>query len=616
MSQPPTDLNLGFEMREDVPGAEWRYGRVHTIPESLPRASHSTEKDTEKAKLFKSAVKRNLIVKYIHMAGTALSLLSAIVCIVLGALMLREDNMQILSWIKKTVMLSGLVTIPFGSRGQYLIGHRVYRVPEIATVLITILFNVAITAGMDSMGVIQAVTLRWALIADGRLRFLSNPRWFSSASSHLPNHWTLKLPSALFQALAYGAISCIISSRTFIAVDTAKPRSEWPIYSAIDFSGTPILFLGGSLAIQAFIAIACLLCKPSQVRTWSSNPLMNVIAAREYHEEGSCRQKDCDICAIINVQELKLRLSPTTSHPDPATDQHNSSVVAKPEANTTTKTTTEAKAKLPSAFNRVPSVRYTLYAIWASVLLCAFWTGATALHTSRLHMTLKSPNGQNVTVNYLSAAAVKRLGGATDADSYWSAWGVMMLQYSIPEWVDQGEWLPVLIQSAAQLLPSLVLHAAEHILDVVRDEWVWRDAGRLAAGEENAIGRSGWLGGFKSRLAGVRARVKGVGAPVDPPLVIGWLADWPHLVFLLFKAVAQWVFGNAFRVNIAVFMVLLPTIVFSAMMLLTAIVVTWLALWKPKGVQPATYGELARTIELMNGFKEGERFVWSKHGKL
>ena len=94
-----------------------------------------------------------------------------------------------------------------------------------------------------------------------------------------------------------------------------------------------------------------------------------------------------------------------------------------------------------------------------------------------------------------------------------------------------------------------------------------------------------------------------------------WKEDWPQFGFMVFKALVQWVFAEAFRINRALFVTLMPTIVFTGMMLVTALLVTWLAFWRPKGEQPSTYGELERMVELMDGY-DGERFVWWEYGKV
>src|SRR6185436_20285962 len=73
--------------------------------------------------------------------------------------------------------------------------------------LIPLAFNIALAVILSCVNSVQSTTLRWALFREGRLRYNSNPRLFSFSKTHLPNHWSINILSAIATSLIYGAVN-------------------------------------------------------------------------------------------------------------------------------------------------------------------------------------------------------------------------------------------------------------------------------------------------------------------------------------------------------------------------------------------------------------------------
>jgi hypothetical protein len=174
--------------------------------------------------------------------------------------------------------------------------------------------------------------------------------------------------------------------------------------------------------------------------------------------------------------------------------------------------------------------------------------------------------------------------GRSDFSAYWRAYGLVYLQYYNPHG-NRRDWLGVVIQASAQSLLTLGLHSADNIVNVAKDELRWRELSSNAGARIN----QSWLKVFTS--------------------------SWPTVVLTALKAGIQWLFGYAFTVNLAVWMALLPILVLTVSLLLLAALGECIVRWRPRGPQPAAYGNLslmARFITEGELVKEGEKLYWKK----
>lgn len=108
---------------------------------------------------------RGLITRRACLAGLVCAWIAAIVCVVLGCLV--------------------IVRAP---------GHMYWSVFTWRGVsLVSLLVNVFVTLVTDAMCYIHGVSLRWALHREGRLHSNSNVRLLSSSRTHAPNSWPMNL---------------------------------------------------------------------------------------------------------------------------------------------------------------------------------------------------------------------------------------------------------------------------------------------------------------------------------------------------------------------------------------------------------------------------------------
>ena len=223
-----------------------------------------------------------------------------------------------------------------------------------------------------------------------------------------------------------------------------------------------------------------------------------------------------------------------------------------------------------------------------------------------------------------SRAGVIKQGGQPGIYGYWEAWGVAYFEF-VPKVLSRNrcDWLGVLVQSAVQLIPSVVLEAFDHTLSLWCDERMWRKASRKRK-------RRSWKTLWNQGKYGATEKMahhdtndssdehpvqrNGSGAETDLPVLRSILDQWPPRFFTIFTGVLQWSFGEAFRVNSDAYFILIPTIVFTTLVLIAVTVAELIARHKPVGEQPVTYGNIQKLIEYMNGFT-GDVFVWELHGK-
>ena len=150
--------------------------------------------------------------------------------------------------------------------------------------------------------------------------------------------------------------------------------------------------------------------------------------------------------------------------------------------------------------------------------------------------------------------------------------------------------LALLFTIAFQSYLTIGLHCAELIVNASRDEGAWRGASRL----------------------------HGKGAQLTSNAIETACTSWKTIVLSTLKASVHWIFGRGLRgggtAGIIEFWVG-PLWILSAFTFLLAVFGTCLALQKPHGPQPATYGHLRSLAELIDDWaKEGKNLYWGDKG--
>lgn len=296
ITQPPTSLQLTIpsthsdnERREDLV-------ETTAIPIYHQPYESGATNDVGAREINESAVKPNLRIRNFSIAGTVITLILSVVCLTYGIILVKRGRTPIPSFVAGTMVCIGLFRVGFRKKTRWIVGHTVVHSTMIIAKASPLLLNLALAMLLSCVSRIQNVTLRWALHKEGRLDFNSNPKLFSFVrwSTHAPNHWSIKTLSMISLAVIYGA-SSLMSNSVYIVgyvdidddgnVSLIKDKPYHGEPYALDFSGYPIVFLGAGLLIQVAIAFSCLALGWKIVKTWSENPLMTAIAARESSQE-------------------------------------------------------------------------------------------------------------------------------------------------------------------------------------------------------------------------------------------------------------------------------------------------------------------------------------------
>ncbi|KAK5046872.1 hypothetical protein LTR84_007226 [Exophiala bonariae] len=133
---------------------------------------------------------------------------------------------------------------------------------------------------------------------------------------------------------------------------------------------------------------------------------------------------------------------------------------------------------------------------------------------------------------------------------------------------------------------------AEQIVNLTRDEAVWRRASNLSAGSS--------------------------GAQISLTSLRSMLMAWQSLALLALKAVSHWLFGTSvvgFSYGYIAFNPV-PIFCLAGISLILAAMVTFLAFKKPKGPQPAAWGNLKKLANFVDDWGNGssERLYWGDKG--
>jgi hypothetical protein len=463
--------------------------------------------------------------------------------------------------------LGGLISLSFGiylvhspGRNQFLSWDKT--ISEFMPLLI----NVLVTIHNETAGYILTVSLRWALQREGRLGFSSNLRLFSLARSSPANSWYANLGVAVCIILTYASASLIFISDydqeiwAGGAYETLMPAGK-----TVYVNGYALITLGMGMLGQGAVAAACLRGM-RHVPTWSSN-LMEVASAclatgAIQRQPGRCMR---------SVHQIKLDSEP--AHP---------------------------MARQQSVFRAQKQARIVFYVLWASVLLAIIWATALLLVIRHSNVVQGVVNGYSLSFFPVSPNP-SIVGSGTGRDTLTGNWTPSVaIPWLIvgsrgsnglvsPEWKEHiyfPSYIGILaVVCVLQAFITLSLHCAEILVNMTRDELMWRRAG------SKGLARPGFNAMFSA------------------------MASLPGVTLFALKPVLHWFYGLAVSpyLTTGVFMRVPQIYYLSVGVAALTTFVSVCVFWRPSGPQPATFGHLQTLVDLVDEWPgEDERMYWGR----
>ncbi|KAK3615821.1 hypothetical protein LTR56_026364 [Elasticomyces elasticus] len=175
--------------------------------------------------------------------------------------------------------------------------------------ILDFVLSAVITICTEGMGYIHSVTLRWALLREGRLQYSSSLRLISSARRSWPNSRWANTLSSVALVFSYAGASQTLVPYTTLRYST----NDVPLHGALA-NGPALLLLGLGLLVQALLSTACLLKDSARIPTWSSNVLTITLAClleqdRTFRrQEGRCLQSAFDTVRASGEAPFEPRL--------------------------------------------------------------------------------------------------------------------------------------------------------------------------------------------------------------------------------------------------------------------------------------------------------------------
>lgn len=455
--------------------------------------------------------------------------------------------------------------MPFGfattKAKHYFTGHRVFSMPEAAVLSASLGLNIVVTILFDLMNYIQKCTLRWALWREGRLQYNSNQRLFISAHTFAPNNRYSNAFSCIALIIGYGSTSTLSTTVNIVGlVDQdgflIRPASSqgW----ALDVNGWCLTGLGIALLLQGIICTWCLV-RSQHVPTWSSNPLntAHVCSTGGAHlHTTNLVTKDSQ---RSNYQASREPTSLAVPRPSfPVLRSRHGAFLAMP------------LPRQQPMWAHVSHAKLLTKLIWAVFSVITIWAVVVGV--------LGKNDGT------CSADYVRKVSPVFDFHSFWQKYCRFVVKFAKRTYTNRRDWLGLIIHSLILSIVTLGLHCAEVITELTRDEAIWR----------------------KATTSGAH--------PMAGSIMQGALS-WQCWALFVFKCVAPWIFGYALETSLYVIMSLLPLLTLAALFLLLGLLAEFLVRHKPKGPQPATYGNIDALISLIDEWQNGKIF-WGDKGEV
>lgn len=447
--------------------------------------------------------------------------------------------------------------------------------PGVYRDVLPLVLNIFVALHTESLGYIHSVSLRWSLWKEGRLGFNSSSRLFTSSRS-IQNSWYVNILWAICLVFSFSG-----ASQLFILAYNADLATVDPLPGGSDALETLLLnyIALGALSIgilgQAIISTWSVLGTWNHVLTWSSNPLNTALACLQNglsHRTGRC------------MRDVTMR-------DDTVRDEHSAVLPDIP--------LTRPKAKQPSAQKADRSVRHTVRFTWVLVALTVIW-GVLVRHFTypdlygNLDDSLFNPSNFSPLDN-------------TDLD-------IRPFKYSDDVSRNPGIALQYtywfLVVAAIQSFQTLGLHSVELLANLSRDESTWRRAS--LASKRSAPGTSISSSAFQTAVT-----------------------SWQTVALFVLKPIIHWLFGlsiatyrgayysvsglgteTAVAHYVVIIMRFVPIFTLAGAVFLLAVLATLLALWSPRGPQPAAYGYVQTLADLVDTWYggAGAKMWWGDKG--
>ncbi|KAK4148831.1 hypothetical protein C8A00DRAFT_47428 [Chaetomidium leptoderma] len=406
--------------------------------------------------------------------------------------------------------------------------------------------NILVTLLNDSMGYVHTCSLRWSLQREGKLDFNSNLRLLTAPTHSRANG---VIPNAVYLlgiVLSYGSTSLI-----FLSLNPELARLLGKAYDRADIDGVHInavalLTLGAGFLLQAIITNWALL--ETNIPTWSSNPLDVARACTVDEHDGQRVEPRIGRCMMsVHLAEQDARC-------------------CKP---------TPKQGRMIMAHSHV---RRILILLWILPVLSGIWGGAVYGYLLK-----GSRNG----VFGRSWSLLPVFTGSTDSNcsthQCTDGTSVLNVGWSAANGA-AGTVGAVFLIMAFQSIITLALHCAELIVNLSRDEGVYRAL----------IGPRGTNGHYNSVHAAV--------------------TSWQTLFLFALKAGVHWMFGLAINLQFQLGVNMHPPqiIYFSAFTLAAAIFGLLLSVWRPRGYLPASYGHIQTMADVVDDWADSGCMFWGE----
>ena len=479
--------------------------------------------------------------------------------------------------------------------------------PEKLGEIYALLLTVSTTVLTESTGYVHNVALRWSMLLEHRLHWITSLRLLSTSNASPATGTLANIFYFITLGVCYTASSQLFISTVFRVETLYNNPTPSDLRSLVN--GTALLALGISLLIQAAIVTRMLWTTKSWIKTWSSNPLSITLAcAHETMSQGAEER-----ARYSTVTSAAYRLShPSGSH---TYDQLQHSKTTRPRRKQKSLLATRKKAVGFSLCNI--SALCVGVSVWAIVVFLAW-------HVSRTPDSEAEFSGENKKLKYLEnyilqegpwrdIPSIQFWHAETTDETFSTSFGTMGAAY-------------LLVVFAMQSYLTFVLHCTEVLVNSNRDERYWERAAahlKIAGSSEQQVK-------YRQPIwTALSAKVNG--APLNPPLIISSMINPPDPFLLAAKSLAHWLFNRALLPvyfvltrpakntkwkgeGVNIFLFGLPTVALAAVSLVLAVYAIFVAFRKPKGPQPSAYGHIPTLLALIDDWGNGDQLYWGDKG--
>ncbi|KAK3314641.1 hypothetical protein B0H66DRAFT_316708 [Apodospora peruviana] len=412
--------------------------------------------------------------------------------------------------------------------------------------ILPLLLNVVVTLLNDSMGYIHSCSLRWALQREGLLEFNSNLRLLRASKYSRPNGMVANAVYLIGIVLAYGSTSLTFLSLNPDLAELLDRGYETDDTHGVHINAIALLTLGAGLFFQATITNWALVT--TSIPTWSSNPLDVVRACTHDETDGHRIEPRIGRC-MMGIHQAKE--DARSQRPSPK------------------------QRPMITAHYRVLRI---IVLLWVSPILSAAWGGGIQAYITKGHR-----NG----VLGRSWSLLPIFTGITDSTCSISqctdGTSVLNVGWSA-EHGTAGTVGAVFLITAFQSIVTVSLHCAELIVNLSRDEAIYREL----------IGPKGTNGHYNSVWAA--------------------FTSWQTLFLFALKAGVHWIFGLAINLQFQLGVNMYPPQIFyfTAFALVTAVFGLYLSLRRPKGYLPAAYGHIQTMADIIDEWSDSGSMFWGE----